>query len=299
MISVELLKQRAAIIQAVRCFFMGRGFLEVETPVRIPAPAPEVHIEPETSGGWFLQASPELCMKRLLAAGAINIFQICKCFRRGERGRLHLPELTMLEWYRVGANYEDLMTDCEDLLRFVGREIGRDSIEFGGRQVSLTGDWPRITVEEAYRRYGSMEVAAALAADKFDQEMVCHIEPELGLECPAFLVDYPASLASLACLKKDDAMVAERFELYVAGVELANGFSELNDPDEQRLRFEQEMERIIANGRQPGPLPERFLTELALMPEAAGIALGIDRLVMLFTGKSTIDEVIAFQPEYL
>ncbi|MDH3885407.1 MAG: EF-P lysine aminoacylase GenX, partial [Desulfobacterales bacterium] len=143
---------RAQIIQTIRRFFIGNGYLEIETPIRIPAPAPEAHIEAVESGDWFLQTSPELCMKRLLAAGFPRIFQICKCFRHGERGRLHLPEMTMLEWYRIDTNYEDIMDECEALIASVARKIGsEDILTYQGKEIELTPPWPRISVSDAFK----------------------------------------------------------------------------------------------------------------------------------------------------
>lgn len=300
MVPARVLRQRAALFQSIRTFFTDRGYLEVDTPVRIPAPAPEAYIDPEPAGDWYLQTSPELCMKRLLAAGFPEIFQICKCFRRHERGDRHLPEFTMLEWYRRGRDYRDLMDDCEALLPFVaGRLGGGATITAGGTTVSLAAPWERLTVAEAFRRYGGMEVAAALAADCFDEVLVGEIEPRLGRATPTFLYDYPAVLGSLARLRADAPAVAERFELYVGGIELANGFSELADPVEQRQRFQCERQRIAALGREPAMLPEPFLAALPEMGPAAGIALGVDRLLMLLLGAESIDQVVPFTPESL
>ena len=291
-----ILQERAALLQATRSFFIKQGFLEVETPIRIPAPAPEAHIEPEAAGSWYLQTSPELCMKRLLAAGCTRIFQICKCFRRDERGDRHLPEMTMLEWYRTKADYRDLMTDCEGLLTSLSTDR---VLHLDGRQIRLAPPWPRLTVAEAFQRYAPISLAQAMREYRFEDIMVTDIEPHLGQDRPLFLCDYPASQASLARLHPDDPTVAERFELYVNGLELANGFSELTDAHEQRLRFQLEQEKISGLGRLPGPMPEPFLADLAHMPAAAGIALGLDRLVMLFTGASRIDQVVAFTPDAL
>lgn len=301
MVSARNLRQRAALIQSVRTFFIERGYLEVDTPIRVPAPAPEAYIEPEPAGDWFLQTSPELCMKRLLAADLPKLFQICKCFRRHERGSLHLPEFTMLEWYQAEADYGDLMTECEQLLPFVAKSLGLDhEIATAGGPVSLVAPWQRLTVAEAFARYGTMGLAEALAGDCFDEVLVRDIEPHLGRETPTFLYDYPAVLGSLARLQPGNPEVAERFELYVGGVELANGFSELSDAEEQRRRFEDERRLIVRQGRQPaGPMPEAFLAELPRMGPAAGIALGIDRLLMLFLKAGTIDEVVPFPPESL
>ncbi|HCC53454.1 MAG TPA: EF-P lysine aminoacylase GenX [Desulfobulbaceae bacterium] len=300
MIPLHGLLLRAVLIQALRGFFIDRGYLEVETPIRIPAPAPEAHIEPLASEDWFLQTSPELCMKRLLAAGIPKIFQLSKCFRKGERGHRHLPEFTMLEWYAAGNDYRDLMADCEALLRHLAVALGRAGVlEWQGHKIDLGQKWERLTVAEAFRRYAPCTVEEALARDQFDQLLVEYIEPHLGIATPTFLCDYPAALGALARLSPNDPTVAERFELYVAGLELANGFSELVDSVEQRTRFLQEQKAIRLQGRVPGPLPEVFLDALEGMPPAAGIALGVDRLVMLFTGADSIDRVVAFTPDGL
>ncbi len=294
------LRQRASILQTIRNHFIGAGFLEVETPLRIPAPAPEVNIDAIPADGWFLQTSPELCMKRLLAAGYAQIFQICHCWRAAERGTRHLSEFTMLEWYRTHADYRQLMTDCCALLRAVALAVnGSEEIVYQGQRIKLTGEWETITVREAFATHGGISMEAALANDCFDEVMVERIEPKLGLTRPTFLCDYPAERAALARLKPDDQSVAERFELYLAGIELANGFSELTDPIEQRMRFAAEESLRRSQDATPYPPAEKFLTELANLPPAAGIALGVDRLVMLLTDCTTIDEVVAFTPEEL
>ena len=292
--------RRAQLIEGIRRFFVQQGYLEVETPILLPTIAPEIHIEPHVSGRFFLQTSPELCMKRMLAGGHTRIYQIARCFRRGERGRLHLPEFTMLEWYRVDADYFDLMEECEDLFLYLLGSLGLEQIiSYGGHTITLEKSWERITVAEAFLRFSPISMADALAAGSFDEILVQYLEPHLGMRAPTFLYDYPASLASLARTKEDDPSVAERFEVYVAGIEMANGFSELTDATEQRRRFEQERESIRSQGRDPGMLPEKFLHDLSGMPDAAGIALGVDRLVMLFIGSTCIDEVVSFTPEEL
>ncbi len=284
------------MLQAVRSFFIGREYLEVETPIRIPAPIPEAWIEVEPAGDWFLQTSPEICMKRLLAAGLPRIFQICKCFRRHERGSRHLPEMTMLEWYTAHADYHDLMRDCEELLNAVlpSRLPG-----FDGKIIDFAPPWPRLSLSEAFKRYAPISLHTALMADSFDEVLTREIEPRLGLRQPVFIIDYPASLASLASLHPDNSALAQRFELYISGMELANGFTELNDAGEQRLRFTHELELIRGQGREPAPMPEPFLADLNQMPPAAGIAMGLDRLLMINSGSHSIDEVTAFTPEEL
>jgi lysyl-tRNA synthetase class 2 len=300
MISFSRLRQRSDIIGAVRRFFEDRDFLEVQTPVRLPVLAPEAWIEPVRSGAHFLQTSPELCMKRLLAAGHPALFQICPCFRQGERGRLHLPEFLMLEWYRREQDYLALMNDCEELLWEVADRCKLAELRnSAGRTVSLEPPWDRLTVAEAFARFGGISPEEALAEGRFEEVLVERVEPNLGLKGPCFLYDYPAELASLARLKPGDPTLAERFELYLSGIELANGFSELTDAAEQRRRFEMERQTIARAGRDAGPMPEGFLRELAGLPAAAGIALGLDRLVMLLTGGASLDEVVTFVPEEL
>lgn len=296
----DALGLRARMIREIRRFFLERDFLEVETPVRIPAPAPESHIDAMASEEWFLQTSPELFMKRLLAAGYPRIFQISKCFRAGERGDRHLPEFTILEWYRGGTDYRTLMGDCEDLITGVARGLGFDgSFPWQGHRIRLEVPWERITVREAFMRYATMTDAEALRKDRFDEILACEIEPALGVESPVFLYEYPVELGALARVKEDDPRIAERFELYVAGLELANAFSELTDAGEQRRRFEKTLLDRRQNHRPLYPMPERFLSALPQMPPAAGIALGVDRLAMLFADKSRIDDVVAFPPDSL
>lgn len=296
----EALRARARIIQEIRRFFIEGGYLEVETPLRIPAPAPESHIDPVPADGWFLHTSPEICMKRMMAAGYERLFQICHCWRAGERGRMHVPEFTMLEWYRAETGYEGLMDECEALVRSVTEGVGLDGrIGFRGATVDIRSPWERLSVQAAFTRYGGLTMEEALARDCFDEVMVERIEPLLGQERPTFIYDYPASRSALARLKTGDPTVAERFELYIGGVELANAFSELTDPVEQRTRFESEAAFRASQGRLPFPLPDKFLDELSAMPPSAGIALGVDRLVMVLLDAAAIDDVVAFTPEDL
>jgi lysyl-tRNA synthetase class 2 len=292
------LRMRAVIIQTVRAFFIGRGYMEIETPNLIPAPAPETHIDAISAANGFLHPSPELCMKRLLSAGYPAIFQVCKCYRGGERGRHHLPEFTLLEWYRTGADYMDIMVECEEMIRSVAADTGRgDRIEYMGREIDLKGPWQRMTVHEAFQRYSPMPLEDALNADRFDEIMALHIESGIDISRPLFLYDYPPSLAALSRIKRSDPPLAERFELYMGGLELANAFSELTDVDEQTKRFEKERERRRQLGKADYPFPDRFIKELGNMPDSAGIAFGIDRLVMLFADTDTIDGVVSFTPE--
>lgn len=287
------LKYRSEIIQSIRHFFLEQGFIEVETPHLIPANAPEEYINPISVNSWYLQTSPELSMKRLLCRGYEKIFQISHCWRQGERGKNHLPEFTMLEWYRTESDYNDLMDDCEKLLLHLTPLQRPESL------VQFNTMLQKITIHEAFRRYAEgISVESSIADDTFDILMVDKIEPSLPLT-PVFLCDYPAPKAALAKTKANNVAIAERFELYVGGLELANGFSELNDQSEQRLRFMASNEIRIKSENNPLPIPEPFLSELSAMPPSAGIALGIDRLIMLATGSSSIDEVVAFCPEEL
>ena len=274
--NLDYLSERARVLREIRAFFDVRGFTEVETPVRIPAPAPEPHIDCPPSDDWFLRASPELQMKKLLAAGMERIYQIGPCFRAGEKGSRHSPEFTMLEWYRANADYSDIARDAEELLAEV---LKRDH-----------ADVQRLTMREAYVRWAGWDPVETWDQDRFDFDMATKIEPNLPKE-PLFLTDYPAPAASLARLKSDDPRVAERWELYVDGIELANAFTELIDPVEQRRRFELAREERRALGEADYPLDEEFLNALVQMPPSGGVALGVDRLVMLACGASSIAEV--------
>jgi lysyl-tRNA synthetase class 2 len=239
-------------------------------------------------------------MKRLLAEGYPKIFQICKCFRAGERGSRHIPEFTMLEWYRAGFDHRDLMKETEALICAVADEItpGR-RIVFSGDTIDLDPPWQRLSVKEAFVMHSPVPLEDAIRKDLFDEIMVREIEPKLGIGRPAFIYDYPSSMAALARTSPSDPSLAERFELYIGGMELANGFSELTAPVEQEERFiEAETMRRNA-GKLPYPKPVKFLEALARMPEAAGIALGVDRLVMVFCDTTEIADVVAFTPEDL
>lgn len=294
------LQLRADILTAIRGFFQGNDYLEVETPFRIPAPAPEAHIDAQPSGDWYLHTSPELCMKQLLAAGYPRVYQICKCFRKSERGNRHLPELTMLEWYTAGVSYLEMMKQCEGLIGAVVRDLGRSlELPYQGGRMDLTPPWERLSVNQAFETYASMSVEESLEKGIFDETLALSVEPRLGNARPLFLYDYPAACGSLARLKPGRPHLAERFELYIHGIEICNAFSELTDPHEQRVRFETEKRERAFAGKDDYPLPEHFLKVLGNMPEAAGNALGIDRLVMLFADTDHIDDVVAFTPEEL
>ncbi|MEA2114492.1 MAG: EF-P lysine aminoacylase EpmA [Thermodesulfobacteriota bacterium] len=300
MLTPRGLQQRSHLLQAVRSFFFSKSYLEVDTPIRLPVLIPEAEIIPIQSEDWFLQTSPELCMKRLLAGGCPQLFQICPCFRSGERGRLHQQEFTMLEWYHTGWSYVELMDECEEMVRAVTVQLAAEedaradiSIHRAGKEISFASPWQRMTVQDAFQQYGGMSAGEAADKGKFDEILVERVEPNLGWQRPVFLYDYPISLASLARQKDENPEVAERFELYIGGVELANGFSELTDPEVQRQRFAHEI-GSAGNGTTQQPMPEKFLQALADLPDCAGIALGLDRLLMLVVGAQTIADVLPF-----
>ena len=294
------LELRCQVMQIIRGFFFEAGFLEVHTPVLTPAPAPELHIDAVTCSDGFLSTSPELYMKRLLAAGYAKIFQLAPAFRAGERGRLHHPEFMLLEWYRLGADYEALQTDCIELLRVICHRLGKgDGFHTQGTWLETRGPWQKVTVRDAFREFAGWEPGADPHIDRFDMDLVEKVEPNLGSPTPTFLVDYPASQAALARLKTDAPTVAERFELYWAGIELANGFSELIDVREQRRRFHETNENRRLAGRIVYPVAEAFLQSLQHLQPCAGIALGVDRLVLILADAADLEEVVAFPPETL
>lgn len=275
-VNVDALKIRARVMRQMREFFDSRGFIEVDTPVRIAAPAPEPHIDcPQVAPverPTFLRASPELQMKKLLASGMARIYQIGPCFREGERGRRHNPEFTMLEWYRADADYIDILDDMESLVSEV---------------LGVSAPFDRLAVRDAYRRWAGWDPFAEWDADRFDVDMAVKIEPSLP-KSPVFLMDYPPAAASLSRMRGE---VAERWELYVDGIELANAFSELVDPEEQRRRFELAREDRRRLGEADYPIDGEFLEALARMPPSGGVALGVDRLVMLACNADGISAV--------
>ena len=323
------LAARTRIIAAIRAFFTASGFVEVDTPALQASPGLEPHlhafatrlVEPGEGGerAHYLHTSPEFAMKKLLAAGMERIFQIAHVFRNGERGSLHHPEFTMLEWYRAGATYRDLMADCEGLLRAALAAAGGGAFRWRGRSADPVSPWPVLTVAEAFTRHcgidllascdnpeaPSLECLAAMARplgiaphegddweDLFFRIFLERIEPHLGIGAPTILADYPLAMAALARPKPDDPRVAERFELYVCGLELANAFGELTDPVEQRRRFERDQAKRRARYGSAYPIDEDFLAALSHMPPSAGIALGVDRLVMLACGADRIEDVL-------
>jgi lysyl-tRNA synthetase class 2 len=318
------LRTRAAVLRALREFFDARGYLEVETPLRVRSPGLELHLSAIPAGDRWLNTSPEYQMKRLLVGGLERIYQMGRAFRDDERGGQHVSEFSLLEWYRAGAALVDLMAETEELVAHVARAVRGHTTLTGvdGNPVDVSPGWERLSVAEALRRYAGVEAtgqedgatlnARARAAgwripdavagwdEVFARLLVDAVEPHLGRGRPTLLWGYPARCAALARLDPEDTNVAQRFELYAGGLELANAFAELADPKEQRRRFEQDRAERRRLGRPAHPLDERFLAALEEgLPDASGIALGVDRLVMLVAGVSRIDDVLAFTPEEL
>ncbi len=319
---------RAAITRAIRGWFEARGFVEVETPALQVSPGNEAHLHAFSTeaighGGertpLHLRTSPEFAAKKLLAAGEPRLFELARVWRNRERGPLHHPEFTMLEWYRADEPYETLMADCAALLALAAEATGATRWAFRGLEVDPLAAPERLTLAEAFDRFARIDLlssvqadgatdrdalAAAAAgqgirvaaddtwADVFSRVLVEKVEPNLGQGRATILCEYPVSEAALARPKPSDPRVAERFELYACGVELANCFGELTDPAEQRRRFEAEMAEMARVYGAAYPIDEDFLAALAQMPPASGAALGLDRLVMLATGARHIEQVL-------
>ena len=280
-------------------FFANENFLEIDTPLRVPAVAPEQFIHPFTSEGWFLSTSPELQMKRLLSAGYERIFQICHCFRRDERGRQHNPEFTMLEWYRAGADYRQIISDTENLVVYLAKKFAFSTVlTYQREHIDLHLPWPRISVRQAYADWAGWDPFVDFNGQRFDDDLVDKVIPHFPAHRPIVITDYPRECAALARLKPGSLDTAERAEVFIAGLEIANAYSELTDPVEQEKRFKSEMAEMLKTGK-PAVWPEKFIEAVKLMPECTGIALGVDRLVMLLTDSAEIDEVIAFPSDLL
>jgi lysyl-tRNA synthetase class 2 len=281
MTSIEKIEIRNALMQSIRAFFHSEGFVEVETPIRMKIPCMELHIDAEPSGDCWLRTSPELYHKKLLAQGARKIFEIGKCFRHGERGDRHHPEYTMLEWYRAGGDYHTMLADTQALVSKVWKPAKPEFRMF--------------TIAEIYQQVAGWNPVEQFNADRFDFDMVEKIEPNLPKDAPVVLKDYPAECCALARLKPDNPKVAERWELYLGGIEIANAYSELTDPVEQRARFERWGEARRARGKTVYPIDEEFIRCLEKMPPGGGCALGIDRLLMALTGATSLDDILLFR----
>jgi elongation factor P--(R)-beta-lysine ligase len=288
------LKKRALIYKLIRQFFADRGFLEVETPVHVPAIAPEPYIIPFESDGWFLSTSPELHMKRMLAAGYKRLFQFSRCFRKGEQGRLHNPEFTMLEWYCAGADYFVIIQHIEDLIAYLAVGIGFKTIRYGKLDFDISTPWTRITVRDAYIKFAGWDPITTPDPLRFDIDMAEKVIPAFSKNYPTVLLDYPAFAAALARLKPDNPGVAERAEVFFGELELANVYSELVDVGEQEKRFKEAIAQIEKEQGKQMAMPEKFIEAVPYIPQCGGVALGIDRLVMLLCNASSIDEVMPF-----
>ena len=330
MLATDICMRRARIIRSLRGFFEARDFIEVDTYVTCAAPAPELHIDavpvkidlgPQNPdvlaalgqvGERFLQTSPELPMKRLLAAGLLRIFQIAPVFRDGDFSDRHRPEFRLLEWYRRDASWETLFDDCEALLTTLAE--GRKRLRYQGRDYDIEPPFLRISIDEAFRRWAGFSILDYLDSDSlrakmrqrqlhcsdddtwddlFHRVFVGLCEPPLAaLQQPVFITHYPTPLAALARQSQADARVAERVELFLGGLELANGFGELTDAATQRARFMAEKAARASAKKRSYPLDERFLSALEGLPQAAGIAVGVERLLMILCDAATIDDVV-------
>ena len=324
------LQARGAITGALRGFFAEQGFVEVETSVlqvsprnetQLHAPRTEIMRPDGSCVSRYLRTSPEFACKKLLAAGEPRIFEFARVFRDRERGDLHLPEFTMLEWYRAGAPYDAIMADCVVIIARAAQATGIGTFSFRGRTADPFAEPELLTVAGAFERFAAIDLLATISgaegdraalaratagkvrvseddtwSDIFSKVLVEHVEPHLGQGRLTILFEYPSPEAALARVKPGDTRVAERFEVYACGVELANGFGELTDAEEQRKRFTESMAEKQRRYGEAYPLDEDFLVAVAEMPEASGVALGFDRLVMLASGASRIDQVVWTPP---
>lgn len=318
---------RTKVIKAIREFFWKENFVETDTPCLVKCPGMEPHLSPFKADNrdrfstrnvpLYLITSPEYAMKRLLSAGWKKIFQITRSFRSGEVGPLHNPEFAILEWYRANADYTDIMKDTRDLICYVAKKVfGKLKFKYGGREINLSGPFEILTVQKAFEKYAGiskrvfeneklLRAAAVKKGYKITKNMdysdvfflifLNEIERNLGASRPTILKDYPISMASLSKPHRKNPNYCERFELYIAGLELANAFSELTDAKEQKQRLIEEQKLRKKLGKEVYPIDDKFISALEYdMPPSGGIALGIDRLVMFFTGAEKIGEVMFF-----
>jgi lysyl-tRNA synthetase class 2 len=324
------LAARSAITRAIRVWFDEQGFVEVETGILQVSPGNETHLHAPRAelisadgahATRYLRTSPEFACKKLLAAGEAKIFEFARVFRDRERGDLHLPEFTMLEWYRANASYDFVMADSVVIIAHAAQATGIGRFSFRGKAADPFAEPELLTVAAAFDRFAGIDLLATIAdgegdraslaaaakervriaeddtwSDIFSKVLVEHVESNLGQGRLTVLFEYPAPEAALARTKASDPRVAERFEVYACGVELANGFGELTDAWEQRRRFTQAMDEKQRRYGERYPLDEEFLGAVAAMPEASGVALGFDRLVMLASGATRIDQVVWTPP---
>lgn len=318
-------RTRAMMLKCIRNFFDEKGFLEVDTPLLDICPSMEPAISAFDSIFYngankhkmYLQSSPEYNMKKLLVSGFDRIFQITKSFRNNELTKLHNPEFTILEWYRTGSDYNQIMRDTEELVATICEKLtGGTKIKYFDHPLDLSLSYDKLSVNDAFKTFAGIDLnsitnehyydilsSRGLCTSKEDSDFntffyyifVNEIEPRLGFNKPVFLIDFPEALGSLARRKTDDGRYVERFELYINGLEICNAFSELNDYEEQKARFAKELEKRSASGIEEYPIDQDFLSFLEYgMPPAGGIALGVDRLLMLFADTRNINDVILF-----
>ncbi len=318
----EKLVAKAQVLMAIREFFQKEGFLEVDTPALVFSPDPSpfnevLEIKDREGERLFLTPSPEFFLKKLLVAGLKNIYQIAKAYRdQQEKDPLHLKEFTILEWYRTGGNYLDLMKDCENLVSFIQKRLGQKKVFYQNREINLQPPWKRISCKEAFKQYTGINLDEFLDQKKaidiclrkgyqvskkntweelYHQVFLNEVEPCLLKNPAVILYDYPSPLAALSQIKVADPRYAERFEFYLAGLELGNGYSELTDPREQEKRLKADIKERIAKRMKVFDYDHDFVEALKEgMPKTAGIAVGVDRLIMLFTDSSSITEVSPF-----
>ena len=320
----KIYDDRIKIIKLIREFFWSLDFVETDTPIAIKNPGQEPYLNPvpvvfyDPNGkaeNFYLHTSPELAMKKLLAAGYEKIFQIVKCFRNYESfGGNHNTEFTMLEWYRAPGKYQDIMDDTENLFKFVGQKLNKQTVKYNNKEINISGKWDRQSMKEIWQKfininlddYLELDNLKKLAEDKkykvddsdayediFFKIFLNEIEPHLGNETPIFVYDFPAQMTSLSRLCEHDNRYAERFELYIGGLELANAFGELTDAGEQKERLEKDKELRGKLGKATWPVDPDFIEALQSgIAPAGGIALGVDRMVLLFTGANDLNEVI-------
>lgn len=288
---------RAKILAKIRNFFAVRNVIEVETPLLAYSTNPAPYLDSFNLESLYLQTSPEFAMKRLLVVGSGDIYQICKAFRRGEIGRIHNHEFTILEWYRIGFDHHDLMDEMNDFLkliintaeskRFTYQEIFTEYLKIDPYSTSV------VQLKSVAHKQGLAVLGLADDVDSWLQLLFTHlIEPNLGIENPVFIYDFPEAQAMLAKVRDETPTVASRFEVYFKGIELANGYHELNDAEEQRKRFEHDLIKRRELKLQPIPFDEAFLSALPNLPNCSGVALGIDRLLLLIAGAASLQEVL-------
>ncbi len=315
---------RIKIIKLIREFFWSLDFVETDTPIAVKYPGQEPYLNPvpvmfyDPTGkaeNFYLHTSPELAMKKLLAVGYEKIFQIVKCFRNHEAfGGTHNTEFTMIEWYRAPGKYQDIMDDTENLFKFVGQKLNRQTVKYNDKEINIFKKWDRLSMKEVWQKFINVSLDDYLEFNKlseltkakgysvqpddayedlFFKIFLNEIEPRLGNETPVFVYDYPARMTSLSRLCEHDNRYAERFELYIGGLELANAFGELTDAEEQQRRLEKDRELRAKLGKAVWPVDEGFISALRSgIAPAGGVALGVDRMVLLFTEAKDLNEVI-------